>query len=144
MPFDRQQLAKLEPAHFLWWASRAALVAALVLVPVMIFSPGLFFWIDLLTVIPIMLMGGMCSEDMMTRMISTAITFGLICALFVLVRVITGRLRFTFDENALTSAWQFLTPPGPTVWQARLFGLKLSRARSRRAPRPFFTSALTH
>lgn len=37
-----------------------------------ILRPGLPFWPELTVVIPFMLMGGMCSEDMMQKMIMTA------------------------------------------------------------------------
>ena len=37
-----------------------------------ILRPGLSFWPELTVVIPFMVMGGMCSEDMMQKMIMTA------------------------------------------------------------------------
>ncbi|MCY4334359.1 MAG: hypothetical protein OXC60_06760 [Litoreibacter sp.] len=131
----------IQSEHLLWWTSRMAAVTALVLLPVMIIRPGLYFWVDLLTVIPIMLMGGMCSEDMMTRMIYTAITFGLLCGFGALAMLLHRKLRHSFDAHARSRAVQFWTPPGPTVWQARLYTIKLGRARVRRQVRPFFHPA---
>ncbi|MEM7472054.1 MAG: hypothetical protein AAF340_11945 [Pseudomonadota bacterium] len=127
-----------QPEHTMWGVSRVALLAAAALLPVMIFAPGLVFWIDLLTVIPIMLMGGMCSEDMMTRMISTGVTFGLLAACLALAHVLIVRLRFAFENSQLSFLQRVWTRPGPTRWQARLFDVKLKRSVTRCAAPTLF------
>jgi hypothetical protein len=121
----------VEPEHVIWGLSRAALLLALTFVPVMVLSPGMYFWVDLLTVIPIMLMGGMCSEDMMVRMIATATNLAIIVTALGAARGLSRRLRFAFDRSKFGTRSAFWQPPGPTIWQARLEDVQLRRQANR-------------
>lgn len=111
----------------IWGLSRLALLVALVFLPIMVFSPGLYFWVDLLAVIPIMLMGGMCSDDMMVRIIATVTNFAIIIAALCSARALTLKLRFAFDHTKAGGRSAMWELPGPTVWQARLQDLKFHR-----------------
>lgn len=134
----------IEPEHIVWLLSRAALLVGLVFLPILVFAPGLTFWVDLLQVIPIMWMGGMCSESMMIRIVMTLFNIGTITVALSAARMLTHKLRFSFDQKKHGARGRLMELPGPTVWQARLdevhlgsvtkprFGSKLFGARQAR------------
>ena len=138
IPSAAQLNKDLEPAHLIWLVSRVALVTGLVFLPILVLAPGLTFWVDLVEVIPIMWMGGMCSESMMIRMIMTGFNIAVIATTLSLARWLSHRLKMSFDHTKQGARPGLMELPGPTVWQARLHEVQFRSTGKPRLRYPLF------
>lgn len=121
----------LEPEHALWAINRAAALAGAALMWRLVFWPGLEFWAELPKVLWFMLQGGMCSDTMMTLMLTSLFHFGLLVTTITVMCLAGTRMRHGFDAHKTARSAGRRPPilafPGPTVWQARLDTIDMQR-----------------
>lgn len=117
----------LEPEHLIWLMGLCFMALLAVSALRMIFGPGLSFWLELIEVLPFMLMGGLCSEDMMANILSTATNAGFVVVTAAGLARIDHKLRNSFGvkHSLLRSTF---SRPDETLWQARMARLRLTRS----------------